>query len=94
MGVQIVNVPSNWQHPTDEQGDYIPGGHFEPLHYMDSVARSACQLYENVSEGSPISPVFASSEHLATWLKQEGWPDESMRFLLANGHAPSMVVRR
>ncbi len=59
------------------------------------------QLYQTVSEGSPISPVFATLEELATWAaaqEREVWVgvrglsyDEWMRFLDC-GYAPSMVV--
>ena len=35
MGVEIVRVPLNFEHPTDETGDVVPGAHLEPLYYLD-----------------------------------------------------------
>ena len=60
------------------------------------------QLWETVSEGSPVSPVFATAEELATWL---AGPDSSeadsinrgttreqwLKFLQGPGWAPSMM---
>ena len=62
------------------------------------------QLWETVSEGSPISPVFAAPEALADWLvtnpdykwrrndagtTREQW----LRFICGPGWAPSMIAR-
>lgn len=68
------------------------------------------QLYENVSEGTPISPVFASKDELWRWVesvrrgrKTLTWPDiadEYMRILsmspdpLAGLYVPSALLRR
>lgn len=57
------------------------------------------QLWETVSEGSPITPVFATPDELADWLvvnddsvtrnqTREGW----LRFINGPGWAPSLVV--
>lgn len=59
------------------------------------------QLWETVSEGSPISPVFATPEELADWLvtpgngsevdrktTREGW----LSFIRGPGWAPSLVM--
>ncbi len=94
MGVQLVRVPPDWQHPVDEVGELIVGAHHEPLYYMDSNACTAFQLYENVSEGSPISPVFGTIDALTAWLTGNGWSPEATKYLLSNGHAPSLVIRR
>ncbi|EJZ18033.1 hypothetical protein NE852_13890 [Rhizobium sp. Pop5] len=91
MGVEIVRVPVDWHHP-EEEGELVVGGHHEPLYYMDSASKTAFQLYENVSEGSPVSPVFPTSEKLVEWLKQKGWTTESVEFLLSNGHAPTAIA--
>ena len=93
MGVEIIRVPADWHHPLDEEGEVLEGAHHEPLYGMDDASKTAFQLYENVSEGSPVSPVFATREALAEWLVQNGWSTEALEFLLVNGHAPSMVKR-
>ena len=93
MGREIRRVPPGFEHPVDEDGEFIAGGHLEPLYYADPATLTSYQVYENVSEGSPVSPVFDTAEDLATWLKHEGWPQEAIDSLLDVGHAPSFVSR-
>jgi hypothetical protein len=57
------------------------------------------QMWETVSEGSPISPVFATAEELATFMAgtrfggDEGTPYETwLSFIRGPGWAPSLVV--
>lgn len=59
------------------------------------------QLWETVSEGSPITPVFATPEELAHWMTEHSWGsqkdkmassfDVAMRFIEA-GWAPSGIA--
>jgi hypothetical protein len=56
------------------------------------------QMWETVSEGSPISPVFATPEELASWLEvnpsgiDEGTTaDQWLAFIKGPGWAPSMI---
>jgi hypothetical protein len=60
------------------------------------------QLWETVSEGSPISPVFGTPEELAEWLTESPeykWKendagttkDQWLRFINGPGWAPSMI---
>ena len=60
------------------------------------------QLWETVSEGSPISPVFATAEELAKYMaagKNEKWAsndrgttyDQWMKFINGPGWAPSFI---
>ena len=92
MGVKIVRVPPDWQHPVDEDGALVVGGHHEPLYNLDDAAKTAFQLYENTSEGSPVSPIFGSMAELEAWLEQNGWSEERSQFLLANGFAPILIT--
>lgn len=54
------------------------------------------QLWETVSEGSPVSPVFATSGELAAWMSDPGrgrdWvpPEVAARFI-SDGWAPTMM---
>jgi len=56
------------------------------------------QLWETVSEGSPVSPVFSTAEELATWMSE--LPDDDLSYasydaalaFIGNGWAPSLVV--
>lgn len=56
MGRQLRKVAANWEHPKDEQGRYIP------MEYTENDKHTHIQLYENTSEGTPISPVFTADE--------------------------------
>lgn len=82
-----------WDGPRPEASEYMPDWpESERTHY---------QMYETVSEGTPISPIFATPEDLARWLADtganafagmkasyEGW------LRVARGEsAPSAVVR-
>jgi hypothetical protein len=102
-------VASDWQHPKDERGRYIPKhngsyegaaadwhegyANFKPDEYCkhyweyssppdsdrymyeeppDPATLTHFQMYENTSEGTPISPVFDNIESLARWLADTG----------------------
>jgi hypothetical protein len=55
------------------------------------------QMWETVSEGSPISPVFSHAEDLARWLTRNGRDAGTsfaqwMRLIEGEGWAPSLIV--
>jgi hypothetical protein len=52
------------------------------------------QLWETVSEGSPISPVFATREEFVDWLVAEGYSRLAAENFAKDGWAPSMVISR
>jgi hypothetical protein len=54
----------------------------EPTHY---------QIYENVSEGTPVSPVFASLDEMKQWLMDNGHSEYVATRFCELGYAPSMV---
>ena len=163
MGREVRRVAAGWEHPSDEQGNYIPlfGGSFSrraaewdrgherwcagqrPIRDIvvgegpaasvetiwgapDEAGRlfadtwgeyagprpvatdylpdwpedeaSWWQLYENVTEGTPVSPAFSSITELRAWLVEHGDrfsdapPSEaSVDQLLQRGSAPSFV---
>jgi hypothetical protein len=93
MGIEIVRVPHDFNHPTDEVGEVIPGAHHEPLYYADEATKTCFQIYENVSEGTPQSPVFTGMGELKSWLESQGWEQNRIAFLVEHGHAPSFVFR-
>ena len=93
MGTDIRRVPPGFQHPLDEEGDHSPGAHYEPLHLAGESQCTCYQLYENVSEGTPISPIFDSKAALVSWLRERGYPEGTISMLESWGHAPSFVVR-
>lgn len=60
MSREIRRVPLDFAHPLKEvwPGYLLPGEGY--------------QLWETISEGSPVSPVFATPAELATWIKTHG----------------------
>lgn len=51
------------------------------------------QMYETVSEGTPVSPVFASLELLSNWLVAEkGYSKQQADGFCGNGYAPSRII--
>jgi hypothetical protein len=68
---------------------------------VEPPAGEGYQLWETVSEGSPVSPVFSTPEELATWLTTPGnysWCDKDtpyetwVKFIKGDGWAPSDVI--
>jgi hypothetical protein len=56
----------------------------------------AYQVWETVSEGSPISPPFLHPPALASWMAvrypTDGTHDQWMKFILGRGWTPSMIL--
>jgi hypothetical protein len=50
------------------------------------------QVWETVSEGSPISPVFETSEACVTWLISEGYSRSAAEAFVKQGWVPSMIM--
>jgi hypothetical protein len=93
MGREIVRVPPGFHHPVDENGEFIVGAHHEALYYIPGDQKTAFQIYENVSDGSPVSPIFESLVELSSWLAEQGASPAYIQALIADGHAPSFVVK-
>jgi hypothetical protein len=74
--------------------NYVDYGGVEPTWY---------QVYETVSEGTPVTPPFETKEELADYLVKNGdnwdqrrgtggWSPEAAARFVGSGYAPSMVV--
>jgi hypothetical protein len=50
------------------------------------------QVYETVSEGTPVSPVFETPGQVIEWLVTQGYSPEAAEKFVRVGHAPSLVV--
>lgn len=81
-----------WEGNPPNQDDYMPDWpEAERTHYM---------MYEDTSEGTPISPAFATPEELARWLADNGASAfgsdtatyEQWLRVCNGGFAPSMVM--
>jgi hypothetical protein len=78
MGREVRMVPSDWVHPLDVQGEYIPlrdsyAYRYDPdktfrMPPWPSSERTYYQMYEVSSKGTPISPPMQSLEDLVKWL--------------------------
>ena len=64
-----------------------------PEGYRPEWARepSCYQIYENVTEGTPVSPVFVSLDEMDTWLIEQGFSRKATSEFIKTGWAPSMV---
>jgi hypothetical protein len=53
---------------------------------------TAYQIYETVTEGTPVSPVFPDAAAMIAWLIQQGHSEQSAREFLHYGSVPSGAV--
>jgi hypothetical protein len=82
-----------WDGERPAAEDYMPN--------WPASERTHCMMYEDTSEGTPISPAFATPEELARWLADTGasafgpfTADYDHWLRVANGRrAPSMIVQ-
>lgn len=86
-----ADYPFYWQWASDPP---------DPKYYRPKWTdeeRTHYQVYENVSEGTPISPVFATPQEVVEWLVSDGGCDgphsrkAATAFVYA-GYAPSMIM--
>lgn len=54
-------------------------------------AMTAYQIYETVSEGTPVSPVLATKAAMHLWLLGQGHSQKSAAAFIDSGWAPSMI---
>lgn len=73
-----------------EKWEYQPDEH-APTHYAGRPL-THIQMYENVTEGTPVSPVFESREALADWLVTQGRSRSAADAFVRSGYAPSFVI--
>ena len=68
-----------------QRESYRPIWFKSPTHY---------QVYEDVSEGTPISPVFVSLEEMRTWLLGEGYSEHATDRFIKSGYAPTFIMSK
>ena len=116
MSREVRMVPPGWEHPRNERGytplfpaefaddesedpeDRVPASDCMPV-FSESEA-THFMMYEDVSEGTPISPAFATPEELARWLVENGASAfagqtasyEAWLRIAKGGYAPSAVM--
>lgn len=90
-------------HGKDYSYEYWGGSRPNPVEYMPVWTPEEAthyMMYENTTEGTPISPAFATPEELARWLADTGASAfasqtasyESWLRVVKGGYAPSAVV--
>lgn len=148
MGREVRKVVAGWEHPKDEDGEYIPlldESYDQALHnYTEDCAewnskgrseafkkygedysfeewrgemptedcyrphweesdRTCIQMYETVTEGTPVSPVFSTPQELIDYLvafgdfsDQErgngGWSKEGAERFVKSEYAPTGII--
>src|SRR5262245_47231794 len=91
---QIVIAFQQWDGERPDERDYMPD--------WPEAERTHFQMYENTTEGTPISPVMDSPESLARWLADNGASAfggmtadyEAWLRVCRGGYAPSAVIER
>lgn len=103
MSRELKRVPMDFDHPikTTWPGYLDPSGNYgEDWSPTGPPSGEGFQMWETTSEGSPISPVFASPDELATWLADTnasafgrlGATKEQWLAMIGKGWAPSAVM--
>jgi hypothetical protein len=49
------------------------------------------QIYEDVSEGTPVSPIFENLGEMKAWLLEQGFSEKASSKFIEDGWAPSMI---
>lgn len=58
-----------------------------------TAEEAACfQIYEDVSEGTPISPIFETMDELKVWLKEQGYSNAAVEGFAEDGWCPSAMT--
>ena len=86
----------NGEHPNQEDYSYqeYAGHPPNPEDYRPAWTPKEAigyQIYETVSEGTPISPVFEILDEMKEWLLSEGYSEFASQKFIEDGWAPSMV---
>ena len=75
QGLRRTNPLSGWVPKPDDGDTYADwaGTRPDPKHYMPVWPEASCtqiMMYENITEGTPVSPAFDTPESLALWLSE------------------------
>jgi hypothetical protein len=84
-GVEIINYDAPFW---DEAGNPP-----DERYYRVPFSSAPCyQIYETVSEGTPVSPVFTTEHELVKWLVEQGYSEKAANEFVKMGSVPSMMV--
>lgn len=100
--IEAAGLPESWGECQSCHGHGIDAGHFEAYELWQETQPpegEGFQIWETVSEGSPISPVFSTPEELARYMAGREWGadkgssyEDWMRFIKRGGISLSMVI--
>lgn len=98
----LAGLPDSWKTCANCDGDGIDPANkaaYDAWEPTEPPAGEGYQIWETVSEGSPISPVFATAEELAQWMAGKKWGADKgssyeswLKFITGPGWALSMVM--
>jgi len=92
---ELAGLPDGWHLCSTCKGDAVRADvkeAYEAWERSDPPTGDGWQVWETVSEGSPISPVFETSDALVTWLVSEGYSHAAASRFVEGGWAPSMLM--
>lgn len=75
-----------------EWGGNAPDIEYYRLEKWSEEEANCFQMYQTVSEGTPVSPVFESLEGLENWLVGEGYSRTAAYEFCKHGYAPSFTM--
>jgi hypothetical protein len=87
----LEDYSDEWQTWTDKE-DIEPPPHPEYYRSEWSEEPTAYQVYETVSEGTPVSPVFSSLADVRTWAIAQGHSERAADEFCRLGHALSVLI--
>lgn len=100
--INAAGLPESWGRCPDCDGEGIPRDKieiYESWQKSEPPEGEGWQVWETVSEGSPISPVFATPEELAAHMAQTRWGADQgtsyetwLKFIVGPGWAISGVM--
>jgi len=89
----------NWEECSTCKGHAIDPNHYEAYKKFNDEWEETpvpegegYQVWETVSEGSPVSPVFESKEKMVEWLISEGYSKTAAENFVKSEWVPSMIM--
>jgi hypothetical protein len=90
MGREVKRVPKDFNWPLNKiwegflSPDGLSGEEYEKWYTEarhEPPTGDCWQLWEDVTEGSPVSPVFDTSSQLIEWMEQNGYSDWAIQWV-------------
>lgn len=94
MGREIKRVPLDFSAPLYQvwTGYECPPGHESSFVRIDPPSGQGYQVWETVSEGSPVSPVFSNEAELREWLTGQGYRPGGIEEFIRTGYSITSTI--